>query len=298
VRFAAARPLTALAPAWAGLAGLLASGGLQMDLQTVVRSTFVLLLVEPLLGGLWQELAPAPRTGGGAVHSAPDAPEAANPSKGDPPAVSDHAVVVLPFGRPESPASRLIGALAAGRRTMQTTGWPILLQTIFAVGVASLLGPAPVAVAAALVLLLARRRWQTGVRAYILHALYDMTLPWLIGLAALGMVAQHGAAPYRDVLALVALSTIVYGACLALAAGQRLPALLVFDAAQAAILALLLVRHETLAVWLVGMCLVSQLTAHPELLAGGDARSFLRRATPFVVAGMLAAAMALSPTLP
>ena len=300
LRFDAGHPLTALAPAWAGLCGLLASGGMQLDQRTLVLSALVLLLVEPLLGGLWHLLVPAHGANAAAGNGVtlPNVP--VEPLLTEPTALPANPVVVLPFGRPESPASRLLSALAVSARSLGTAGWPAvstLLGLCFALAVASLLGPAPAFVALAVVLIIMRRLWQTGHPARILQALYDLALPWLIGLAALGMVAEHGTAPYREVFALVALYTIAYAACLALADGIRLPALLALDAAQLAVLGLLLARQETLAVWLFGLCLIGQLTAHPGLLGGGSAHSFLRRASPYIVAGMIAAAIALTPAL-
>jgi len=296
LRLDAGHPLTALAPAWAGLCGLLSSGGMQLNQRTLVLSVFVLLLVEPLLGGLWDLLVAARQETSAHGGSAALPADGASGSLPAAPA----ATVILPFGRPDSPASRLLSVFTGGGRSLGASGWPaiaVLLTLAFALAVASLLGPAPAGVAAALALLLARRVWSTGHPSRLVQALYDMTLPWLIGLAALGTLAEHGLAPYRDVFVILALYSVAYAACLGLAQGVRLPALLALDAAQVAVLALLLARHETLAVWLLGLGLIGQLAAHPALLGGGSGVAYVRRSGVYVVMGMLAAAVALTPAL-
>lgn len=298
LRFDAGHPLTALAPAWAGLCGLLSSGGMHLDQRTIVLTALVVLLVEPLLGGLWDLAVAAPRQQ--ALRQAAHVSGATGDAVAGLSSLVDAQPPVLPFGRPDSPASRLLSVLSGGGRGLSTTGWPVvafLLTLGFALAIASLLGPAPVGVAVAVLLLLVRRRWQTGSLSRLVQALYDLALPWLIGMAALGMLAEHGLAPYRDVFVLVALYAVAYASCLALAERTRLPALLALDAVQIAALALLLVRHETLAVWLLGLALIGQLAGHPALLAGGSGAAYLRRSGIYIVAGMLAAAIALTPAL-
>ena len=54
LRFDAGQPLTALSPAWAALCGLLVSGSMHLDARTLVLSVLLLLLVEPVMGGLWE----------------------------------------------------------------------------------------------------------------------------------------------------------------------------------------------------------------------------------------------------
>jgi hypothetical protein len=118
-----------------------------------------------------------------------------------------------------------------------------------------------------------------------------------MGMVALGQVAEMGLSVYRFGLALAALYALAYVACLTLADDGQKTALLVLDGVQLAVLALLLNQQQTLAVWLFGLCLVGQLAAHPGILSGGRGSAYLRRAAPYIVVGMLVAAVALAPTL-
>src|SRR5665647_463306 len=54
LRFDAGQPLTALSPAWAALCGLFVSGAIRPDARTLVLSVLLLLLVEPMMGSLWE----------------------------------------------------------------------------------------------------------------------------------------------------------------------------------------------------------------------------------------------------
>jgi hypothetical protein len=292
LRLDAGRPLTALSPAWAALCGLLVSSGLRLDERTVVLSVLLLLLVEPLMGGLWElvanpspalpagvgedALTPAPATGGDGVES------------------------ILPYAQRGSAGHRVLSALARVGARWREQGWQafaFVINLAFALAVASVLGLALAGIAAAVAVLCARWIWRNNPLAAVWQAVYDLLLPWLMGMAALGQIAEHGLAPHGSGLLLAGIYTVAYLACLALANGVRLPALLALDATQAAVLGILLARQETAAVWLFGLCLVGQLAAHPGLLVGGKATDFLRRAAVYIVLGMIVASIALAPML-
>jgi hypothetical protein len=289
LRLDAGRPLTALSPTWAALAGLLVAGGLRLDQQTLMSGALLWLLVEPLLGGLWQLVSEYAPAGSAAI---------AQPGFGLEDTTPDAAL--LPFGRRGSLGQRLASGLRDTIGGWQEQGWPVvsfLLSIAIAVAIASTLGAVMGGVAAAMGILAIRLRWRSGALAAVLQAAYDMAIPWLMGMVVLGRVAEYGWRAYDNGLILAALYTLAYLAALALAHGARLPGVLALDAAQAAVLAIMLSRQEILAVWLFGLCLVGQLAAHPALLAGGTGAAYLRRCSAYVVVGMLIAAAVLSPAV-
>ena len=207
---------------------------------------------------------------------------------------------MLPYARPGSAGYRLTSALADGLAGWRDRGWPAVVfvgSLIVALAVASVLGLVLLGVALAVIVLVARLHWRAGGMSLLLQAIYDALLPWLMGIAALGQIAERGPAFYRSGLLLAACYLIVYVECLSLVNGVRLPALIVLDGVQVALLGFLIARQEIPAVWLVGLCLVAQLAAHPAFLGGGSATSYVRRSAVYIVLAMLAAAIALAPTL-
>ena len=285
LRLERGRPLTAFSPLWAGLAGLLASGAMGWNTHTLVTSVLFLLLVEPLMGGLWNlalTAAPAPQ---------PAAPE------GDDSGSGDESAFALPYTRHGSAAHRLLSIFSPGAGERY---WPLAAFAIslaFALAVASVLGLTLPLLLAAIVVLALRKHWQTGAVALALGAVYSFLLPWLMGVAALGQLTAGGTSMYRPVLLLALLSTVAYAACLALSGGSRLPALLVLDATQVAVFGLLAVQQENAAFWLAGACLIGQMAAHPAFLAGATGASYVRRAALYLALVILVAALALAPAL-
>jgi hypothetical protein len=206
---------------------------------------------------------------------------------------------ILPYARPGSAAHRLmsvLAGLASGEQQIVLPPLAFVVNLVFALAVATVLGQVILGMLAAFFVLVARLRLRSGTPAIFLQAVYDLLLPWLMGMVVLRETTDNGLAPHSSFL-LVALYTLVYVACLALSSGARLPALLLLDAVQASVLWMLLARQETVAVWIVGLCLVGQLSAHPGLLAGGDGKDYLRRASVYIVIGMIVAAIAFSPAL-
>jgi len=300
LRLESGRPLTILSPAWAGLCGLLVSGGLAWNLHTLVIVVLLLLLVEPLMGGLWEQAITAYRPTASPVSVAEihEMSAIAEPAVDDPPGQTD-TLLALPFARAGSPGDRLLRALAVIVTELQAQRWErtaFLLNLLFALAVASVLGSATLLLAA-VILLAARLHWPTGLPALMAEAGYAMLLPWLMGMAALGHVAGRDLTAYRPALLLMLTCTIAYVACLMLARGAGRPALAILDATQVAVLLYLLIRHETPAVWLVGMCLVGQWAMHADFLHGGSGPDYLRRAAVYIALGMIAAALALAPAL-
>jgi hypothetical protein len=286
LRFDAGQPLTALSPAWAALCGLFVSGAVHLDARTLVLSVLLLLLVEPMMGGLWELVV---NTNG--VTSGQDGMAAANET---------HPLWTFPYMRAGSAGHRLATAAAHLFRGWRQRGWDTVacvVTFVFALTLGSVLGQALLGVVAAVLVLAARLRWQAGMAARLSQTVYDLLLPWLMGMVALGQIAEQGARFYRWGFVLTALYALAYLACLTLADDSDTRALWVLDGAQLAVLALLLSRQQTLAVWIYGLCLVGQMAAHPDLIAGGRGAAFVRRSAPYIVVGMLVAAIALAPTL-
>lgn len=286
LRFDAGQPLTALSPAWAALCGLLVSGAMRLDARTLVLSVLLLLLVEPMMGGLWELVVN--------TSAVTDRQEVTGGERETPP------LWTFPYMRAGSAGHRLATAAANLVTRWRQRGWDTVacvVTFVFALALGSILGQAVLGVVAAVLALAARLRWQTGMAARLSQTVYDLLLPWLMGMVALGQIAEQGARFYRWGFVLTVLYALAYVACLTLADESETAAVLVLDGAQLAVLALLLNRQQTLAVWLFGLCLVGQLAAHPELLAGGRGAAYLRRSAPYIVVGMLVAAIALAPTL-
>ncbi len=284
LRLEAGQPLPALAPVTAALCGALASGAIAWHERTPVMLLLLLLLVEPLMGGLWA-VAFDPRWRADAAGDS-----------------NSFQLPALPYSRPGSAGHRLMSWLSrvvagwqAGRFA---TGWLTIAfaaYLAFALAVGVVLGYVVVAVIAGIVVLAARLIWRTGVLVHVLQALYDVSLPWLMGMAAFGQVEGPVLERYWPALLVLALFTLAYAAGAGLLAGSRLLALLFLDAAQVLVVIFLVSRQQTLAAWLVGICLVGQLAFHPPFVAGGSGQDYLRRVAVFVLVAMLATAMAVAP---
>ena len=159
-----------LAPAWAVLAGALASGGLRWQREDGLQLLLAIVLADGLWGQLWTLLAGR----GGAV------PEDQTPSAVFAPP--------LPYAAPESPAARLWRWLAGDAGHMEeaqpaATWRALLMATLFAFGLAALLGPAALALTAAALLLasLARVLLSSRWAGALIQALFEIGLAWLLG---------------------------------------------------------------------------------------------------------------------
>ncbi len=174
-RLEARQPLSALSPLWAALCGLLASGGMGWDTHTLLVLVVLVLLVEPLLGGLW-DLAFTP------------------PAKSTQPpesSASEPVALSLPYQRPGSAADRLLARLAdVPGRGAQPLAFAAVLA--FAVAVGAVLNNTLVGVAAAVLVLFLRLLWGRGPLAWVLGGLYHLAIPWLMGMLALGELVERG----------------------------------------------------------------------------------------------------------
>lgn len=264
-----------LAPAWAVLAGALASGGLRGRRDNVL----LLVLAMVLADGLWSQLwALQVRQGRSA---------------------SAGATPPLPYAAPEAPATRLWRWLASSMGSEESAqpvaAWQSLLMAVlFAFGLAALLGPMALALTvAALLAGLARYllsgRW-TGALA---QAVFEIGLAWLLGhLLVAGLTW-----PMLPML-LAAGYVLLHAGALALCDRRGL---WLVNLAQLIPLACLIAARQPLAAGALGITLLAPLAWQPWLRQSGeddregfDAHGYVRRAQVWWWAGMLLAACAVA----
>lgn len=270
-----ARQPLRLAPAWAVLAGALASGGLRGRRDDGLVLVLAIVLADGLWGQLWALLV-------GQTHAA-----------------AAGATPPLPYAAPESPAARLWRWLAsdAGHDgTPPAAGWrALLMAALLAFGLAALLGPAALALTAAAVLLMSLARYLPSRRwdGALAQASFEIGLAWLLGhLLVAGLTWP--ALP----LLLAAGYVLLHAGALALR-GRR--GLWLVNLAQLIPLACLIAGRQPLAAGVWGITLLAPLAWQPWLRQGGegdgegfDAHGYVRRVQVWWWAGMLLAAWAVA----
>lgn len=265
-----------LAPAWAVLAGALASGGLRGRRDNVL----LLVLAMVLADGLWSQLwALRVRQGRSAAAGA------------TPP---------LPYAAPEAPATRLWRWLASSvgneESAQPVAAWQSLLMAVlFAFGLAALLGPVALALTVAALLLAGLARYLLSGRwtGALAQAVFEIGLAWLLGhLLVAGLTW-----PMLPMLLAVGYVLLHAGA---LALCDRRGLWLV-NLAQLIPLACLIAARQPLAAGALGITLLAPLAWQPWLRQSGeddregfDAHGYVRRAQVWWWAGMLLAAWAVA----
>lgn len=274
----------ALGPAWAALCGALASGGLALTIQPLLRLALLVFLVDVIWGGLWSALAvtdwAAPLRQWQSWHHGPP-------------------VSVLPYTTPDGPAGRL--ARTCGHLSNWWTNLlrPALGPTLaglalllpLALIVAGVLGERPLLLTlAALTLLQFIVVWSGGDARPVPgpQALFEVTLPWLAGhvlfdsLTTLSVLLALGYA-------------LTYAGGLRLAQDQ--PGLARWNLGQVAAVVVLVIWHQPVTAGIAGLLFVSQAIAQPGLFDGQNkevepaaAARFLRLAQLWLMAAMLVAA--------
>jgi hypothetical protein len=269
------------------LCGALASGRLGGNGRDLLTLTLALLLVEPLLGGLWRVIVESPW----------EAWSAASPGSDQRPALPP-----LPYTAPGSPSARLTAWLsellarlstASGAQLAQAVGELVGLA-ILALAVAIVLGRQIlalllVALAIAVVQAISQRRgwWGTS----IWPAVFDLGLAWLIGEGAFRELSLAGSGAS---LAVAGLYTIAYAGGIALTRSDFRRGLAAFAGAQGLVAALLIALQRPLYAGAVGLLLVPPLLLASWLpRTGGDGAWLLQRTQFFWLAGMLVAALAI-----
>ena len=288
------RPLWSVGPGWAAIGGALASGGFALAPQTLLSLALVWLLVDAVLGVVWDQSVGDTSPGGkGGIWSAllaPQLPDVAPPLR------------FLPYTQPASPGRRLAGWLSRRRRWWQETFAPQagaeFATLVAALGLALLLGVILGRNAAALTLLYIALSWLAALTykrdgaapqgvATLWRTLADFGIPWLMGSLVLG----------RPTWVIVAL-----GGCYAVSyfglvhqAAQGAPDFRLIGAGQVAAVFLLAGLRYPLAAGAAAILLLPQWGLRTWATDCPNApASYLRSIQPFVVLSLLIAAWAVA----
>jgi chlorophyll synthase len=271
------RPLTWLGPAWAALCGAVASGWLTLSGENLLFLLIALFLADALWGTLWHLIAERDWF---VPSSWPSQAQEAN-------------LAVLPYTAPGSPSHRLGRRLAWWRAAF----WPRLGSALLGLVVALpltltlaiILGQRAIILTSAalaimvLALLHARRH---SAPPLSLRAILEMGFAWLAGHIAFGPLTLWS-------FLLATCYTVAYHSCLKLAVngGKRWSTLL--KVSQAAVIALLIFLRQPVVAGVVGLLLLPQMLLQPFLGQGEVELWYLRQTRPFLMAGMLLAALAI-----
>ena len=273
------RPLIWLGPAWSALCGAVASGWLTLSGQNLLVLLIALFLADALWGTLWHLIAEKDWFASSGAHS------------------QTQELTALPYTAPGSPSHRVSSRLGRSLAWWQAVFWPQLGSALISLVVvlpltlilAIILGQRVIlltsAALAIMVLALLRARRRSSPPLY-LQAILEVGLAWLAGHTAFG-------SPTSWSFLLAALYTVGYYSCLKLATsdGRHWPTLL--KVSQAAVIALLIFLRQPVMAGVVGLLLLPQMLLRPFLDEGGAELWYLPRIGPFLMAGMLLAALAI-----
>lgn len=272
-------------PAWATLAGALASGRLSPDGPSLIFLLLAVFLTDALMGGLWTAIAST--DWGAPWRPLPDG------ERGKAMAVS---LPSLPHTAHGSPAHRLGEWLAGGLGHWRAVAWPQLslpflrvgFFAVIALAVATVMGiEVALLIVAGLALAMLRAIWAHYWRGDYrsLAALYHFGLAWLVGYAALGGLQSGVARADGVALLLAAAYTLTYYGYLGLSSSKW--GLLALDGGQILAVVLLIAAYRPWQAGLVGLLLVAQALWQPKLWRDGDGEAYLRGTLAFLLAGVL-----------
>ncbi len=288
------RPLWSVGPGWAAIGGAVASGGFALAPQTLLALVLTWLLVDAVLGVVWDlGVGDATPGGKGGIWSAlltarlPD---------------SAPALRFLPYTQPASPGQHLAEQLSRWRRWWQETFSPQagaeFAALIATLGLALLLGAILGRDTLALTLLSIVLSWLAAFAhksekatsqgmVTLWHALGSFGIPWLLGSLALGR-------PTWVVIALGTCYAITYFG-LAQQATQAVPSFRLIGASQLAAVLLLAGLRYPLAAGAAAILLLPQWGLHTWAADHSTAPgAFPRHIQPFVVLSLLIAAWAVA----
>jgi len=275
------RPLTWLGPAWAALCGAVASGWLTLSAENLLFLLVALFLADALWGTLWYLIA----EGDWFVSSARW-----------PVQVPEASLAALPYSAPGSPSHRIFGRLGWTKTWWRAVFWPRLGTALLGLVVvlpltlvlAIILGQRVIiltsAALAIMVLALLRARRHSAPPPS-LRAILEMGFAWLAGHIAFGPLTLWS-------FLLAAFYTVAYHSCLELARNSERRWLTLLKVSQAAAIALLIYLRQPVVAGVVGLLLLPQMLLQPFLGQGQVELWYLRRTGPFLMAGMLLAALA------
>jgi len=270
------RPLTWLGPAWAALCGAVASGWLTLTGQNLLFLLVALFLADALWGTLWHLIT---ETDWFVSSSWLSQAQEVN-------------LTVLPYTAPGSPSHRLGRRLAWWRAVF----WPRLgsalpglvvvlpLTLILAIILGQRVIILTVAALAIMVLALLRARRHSAPPPS-LQAILEMGFAWLAGHTAFAPLTLWS-------FLLATCYTVAYHSCLTLAKDSGKHSLTLLRVSQAAVIALLIFLRQPVIAGVAGLLLLPQMLLQPFLGRGGVELWYLQRTRPFLMAGMLLAALA------
>lgn len=294
------RPLWSLGAGWAALSGGLAATGFPLSLTTVLYLLLAWFLVDPLLGAVW-ELGGGGYTQAGGIWgrlARPRLPDTAPPLR------------LLPYTQTGSPGYRLARWLGRLRLWWQDTFWPAAAREfaslLAGLGLASLLGVIlgwRVLILVGISVLLSwlavlsepgdtagdlsQTASRPGDLTRLWHTLGEFSVPWLIGVGVVGELSW-------PVILLGMCYSITYFGLTRRDWGFRLP-----GAGQVTAALLLAALRHPIAAGATAILVLPQWGLYAEAVClSGDRSAALdrvrRHAQPFVVMGMLIAALALA----
>lgn len=275
------RPLTWLGPAWAALCGAVASGWLTLSGQNLLVLLIALFLADALWGTLWHLIAERDWF----VSSA-----------NWPSQAQEASLTALPYTAPGSPSHRIFGRLGRMRTWWRAVFWPRLGSALHGPVVALpltlilaiILGQRVIiltsAALAIMVLALIRARRHSA-PPLSLRAILEMGLAWLAGHTAFGPLTSWS-------FLLAAFYTVAYHSWLKLARNSEKRWLTPLKVSQGAVIALLIYLRQPVVAGVVSLLLLPQMLLQPFLDQGEVELWYLRRTRPFLMAGMLLAALA------
>ena len=247
--------------------------------QNLLFLLIVLFLADPLWGTLWHLIAERDWF---ASSNSLQAQEA--------------SLAALPYTTPGSPSYRAFSWLNQKRAWWRAVFWPRLGRALLGLVVALpltlilavVLGQRVIILTVAalaimmLGLLRARRR---SVPPLSLRAILEMGFAWLVGHAAFGPLTLWS-------FLLAGLYTVAYHSCLKLATNSERHWPLLLKVSQVIVITILVFLREPVVAGVVALMLLPQMLLQPFLGRGEVRLWYLRRTYPFLMAGMLLAALA------
>jgi hypothetical protein len=278
-----------LGPIWAIVCGIIASGGWKWNAACALQAVLLFFLVEGAWATLWAAAAetdwatPAKEWGKSAVAHAPALPYTQPNTPGDR-ALRWYSHTVKWWREHLRPAigrtaSTIVLCIALGAALSAVLGWPLLALS---------------AAAAAVVQLGVIIGRGTGRPLPALKATVEIGLVWL---AAYVVFAPPTVAPVTTVASVLvaAAFTAAYGAGLALIEGGKRAT--VWNTAQLAVAALLMLMRQPVAALAIFFIVLPQLLLEPTMRRAATAETgvwFVRSTQAWLMLGMLLAALALS----
>ena len=206
-------------------------------------------------------------------------------------------MTALPYTAPGSPSHRIFSRLGRRLAWWRAAFWSrqgpafagLMIVLPLTLILAIILGRRVIiltsAALAIMVLALLRARRHSA-PPLSLRAILEMGFAWLAGHTAFGPLTLWS-------FLLATLYTVVYHTCLNLATNNGKRWLILLKISQAAVIALLIFLRQPFMAGVVSLLLLPQMLLQPLLGQGEAELWYLRRTGPFLMAGMLLAALAI-----